>query len=504
MNIQLNELRRLMAQIDSLVGSVEVTGSIREARQCAEKARSAMVKAVKIAAALDAQQLSPPPELPGEQELEAAGLGYPLSKEEAVKLWYSGFRSEVITVLEAWEAIGHDICMNPDKGELLDSLRNMAAICDAHGNDMPAAPAPELNYTHMSKRMLEELAKLGRCVVTTADLEQLTQERDEYEALCNRQAELLSQSIVAIRGPEPALTRYGYADLPLRVKTLVDERNAALAKAAELERKLDEEEGSHLETIKQRDNAEHWADQLANAIAERHDVDIGEHSNLNCPWNEALTWMQQPVAQADQLNALDKQCRDDVARALGLTPQGDGYAWSALLADIKTAAKVAQAGHAPEGYTLVPEHAGVDAIVTALYRRFKDWSARGFGPEDVTWCEVKADLLALVAQDGQVPQAWRDVQTERARQIASEGWTPEHDDEHGGGQMARAAACYALAGSCAPNDETAELLVSLAWPWAPEWWKPTTSRRDLVKAAALILAEMERLDRAAMPAQGGE
>ncbi|WP_044062300.1 hypothetical protein, partial [Pseudomonas aeruginosa] len=25
---------------------------------------------------------------------------------------------------------------------------------------------------------------------------------------------------------------------------------------------------------------------------------IGEHSNLNCPWNEALVWMQQPPAQA--------------------------------------------------------------------------------------------------------------------------------------------------------------------------------------------------------------
>ncbi|HEJ2276514.1 TPA: Lar family restriction alleviation protein [Pseudomonas aeruginosa] len=44
------------------------------------------------------------PEGPTEDELEAAGLGYPLHKEEAVKLWYSGFRSEVITVLEAWEA----------------------------------------------------------------------------------------------------------------------------------------------------------------------------------------------------------------------------------------------------------------------------------------------------------------------------------------------------------------------------------------------------------------
>ncbi|MEF0739422.1 hypothetical protein ACTVY3_25605, partial [Pseudomonas aeruginosa] len=78
---------------------------------------------------------------PSEDQLIAAGLSYPLAKEDAVKLWYSGFRSEVITVLEAWEAIGHDTGINPDKEELLESLRNMAAICNAHGNDMPAQSA---------------------------------------------------------------------------------------------------------------------------------------------------------------------------------------------------------------------------------------------------------------------------------------------------------------------------------------------------------------------------
>ncbi|MFG9233249.1 hypothetical protein ACEPXW_16250 [Pseudomonas aeruginosa] len=101
-----------------------------------------------------------------------------------------------------------------------------------------------------------------------------------------------------------------------------------------------------------------------------------------------------------------------------------------------------------------------------------------------------------VAQAGQVPQAWLDVQAERRRQVTAEGWTPEHDDQHGHGQMARAAACYALAGSSAPNDGTAALLVSLAWPWDQQWWKPTSARRDLVKACALALAEIERLDRA--------
>ncbi|HGM5016141.1 TPA: hypothetical protein ACKPYW_000496 [Pseudomonas aeruginosa] len=95
-----------------------------------------------------------------------------------------------------------------------------------------------------------------------------------------------------------------------------------------------------------------------------------------------------------------------------------------------------------------------------------------------------------------VPRAWLDVQAERRRQVEAEGWTPEHDDEHSHGQMARAAACYALAGSSAPNDGTAALLVSLAWPWDQQWWKPTTRRRDLVKACALALAEIERLDRA--------
>ena len=42
------------------------------------------------------------------------------------------------------------------------------------------------------------------------------------------------------------------------------------------------------------------------------------------------------------------------------------------------------------------------------------------------------------------------------------------------------------------------------FPWEDAWWKPTTPRRDLVKAAALILAEIERLDRMAAEKQEGE
>ncbi|HEP9297430.1 TPA: hypothetical protein VDV42_004510 [Pseudomonas aeruginosa] len=78
-----------------------------------------------------------------------------------------------------------------------------------------------------------------------------------------------------------------------------------------------------------------------------------------------------PVAQAQQLHDLDKQCRDDVARALGLRPsQGRGFAWSYLLASIKSCVKAAedtaQAQHSvPEGWRLVPVEV-TEAMVTAF------------------------------------------------------------------------------------------------------------------------------------------
>ncbi|WP_271007136.1 hypothetical protein [Pseudomonas aeruginosa] len=61
-----------------------------------------------------------------------------------------------------------------------------------------------------------------------------------------------------------------------------------------------------------------------------------------------------PVVQAQQLHDLDKQCRDDVARALGLRPnQERGFAWSYLLASIKSCVKAsedsAQAQHSVPG-----------------------------------------------------------------------------------------------------------------------------------------------------------
>jgi hypothetical protein len=90
------------------------------------------------------------------------------------------------------------------------------------------------------------------------------------------------------------------------------------------------------------------------------------------------------------------------------------------------------------------------------------------------------------------------IAAERRRQITQEGWTPDHDDGHQAGELAAAAACYAFAaqekvspggGSWHPDD---------SWPWSEEWWKPSEDPvRNLVKAGALIAAEIDRLLRLA-------
>lgn len=98
-----------------------------------------------------------------------------------------------------------------------------------------------------------------------------------------------------------------------------------------------------------------------------------------------------------------------------------------------------------------------------------------------------------------------EIGKERTRQIAVEGWDASHDDlEHTNGELARAAASYAFhAGADDDDRQVNSGFAPPCWPWSG-FWKPSTRRRDLIKAAALIVAEIERLDRAALElAKGG-
>lgn len=86
------------------------------------------------------------------------------------------------------------------------------------------------------------------------------------------------------------------------------------------------------------------------------------------------------------------------------------------------------------------------------------------------------------------------IAEERQRQIDAEGYTAEHDDDHADFSLSRAGACYALAADTATPSEHPYRF----WPWEAAAWKPSLEDpiRDLVKAGALIAAEIDRLQRA--------
>lgn len=102
-----------------------------------------------------------------------------------------------------------------------------------------------------------------------------------------------------------------------------------------------------------------------------------------------------------------------------------------------------------------------------------------------------------------VTAAAADVLAERQRQVTAEGWSPKHDDQYKNTELAFAASCYSFHAAAASLDLEDNGIpydshpVPKQWPWDPSWWRPTDARRDLVKAGALILAEIERIDRAA-------
>lgn len=88
--------------------------------------------------------------------------------------------------------------------------------------------------------------------------------------------------------------------------------------------------------------------------------------------------------------------------------------------------------------------------------------------------------------------SWLIVQ-ERRRQFTVEGRTPEHDATHVDHELLRAALCYVTNVSGVIIDGDIDPPPNGMWPWAPEDWKPGDPIADLVKAGALIAAEIDRL-----------
>lgn len=156
-----------------------------------------------------------------------------------------------------------------------------------------------------------------------------------------------------------------------------------------------------------------------------------------------------------------------------------------------------------------------DEFIASLNRGETQGPASSFAGLHSTMAKRIRALAPAVPEE---QTALGDIAAERRRQIEAEGWTLAHDDEHDHGEMAMAAAAYAWLAGLHDESRAAQIrmqgvradgqhaTINDLWPqhWLDAWFKPKDKRRDLVRAAALIVAEIERLDRAAMAALRGE
>ncbi|MDG9896309.1 hypothetical protein N7615_03095 [Klebsiella grimontii] len=186
------------------------------------------------------------------------------------------------------------------------------------------------------------------------------------------------------------------------------------------------------------------------------------------------------------------------------------FAWKAASAELVEALEKAQQTEK----TLKSRNCRLEGIITAAENRIAALENDLAAEEErrSNWIKMaeefggKLDAAEERIRDLEtrtVTAAAADVLAERQRQVTAEGWSSKHDDQYKNTELAFAASCYAFHAAAASWDLEDDGIpydshpVPKQWPWDPSWWKPTNARRDLVKAGALILAEIERIDRAA-------
>lgn len=130
-----------------------------------------------------------------------------------------------------------------------------------------------------------------------------------------------------------------------------------------------------------------------------------------------------------------------------------------------------------------------DPTPTPLVERLRAQAARhrehAIGLASAALLEEAAEALGTAAAC--------DVLTERRRQIEVEGHSTHSDDQVGWRVLARGSIAYAIAAvKHLIGGEAKEW-----WPWRDEW-KPKDARCDMVRSAALGIAAIECIDRAAL------
>lgn len=344
----------------------------------------------------------------------------------------------------------------PEVAEVAFVLRNIGAMDaedidgdnvdlrfeDAEGRDT-GCDVSIVEYAEKAADLFEQHDRIVGAL--RAEITQLRQHKNDYMDAGQETYRALQNEI---REREAEIAR-----LDGLVSGRTAERDAALAEIAELEKKL----AMTSDAASKGDAARHAAGGMEMEIQE----------------------LKAKLADAQagrQAGRREQSAYELLRQALKLMPLGTKKRaeWVGRTSDLLC---IAQAQHS------VPEISGIgrDAEhprAVVLYLRNE--------PSDEDMRAIQNFLRAMAAPaQHSVPKAWLDVQAERRRQVEAEGWTPEHDDLYCAAELPRAAAAYILNGA---NDEAPAI-----WPFSAKWWKPSTARRDMVKACALALAEIERL-----------
>lgn len=136
-------------------------------------------------------------------------------------------------------------------------------------------------------------------------------------------------------------------------------------------------------------------------------------------------------------------------------------------------------------------------------------TAGGNDPAECDWpacgCDERAmQVIESLQESGNLAltKAAGDVLRERERHVTGEGFTAAHDDERDPGVLASGAASYAFYACdqlhpASQGDGQMQDFPPSSWPYHAKWWKPVNPRVAMVKAAAMLIAEIEKLDRAA-------
>lgn len=141
---------------------------------------------------------------------------------------------------------------------------------------------------------------------------------------------------------------------------------------------------------------------------------------------------------------------------------------------------------------------GREAVHPMEVNEIRDLVGRCFDEIDKELYDVETRLEARRPTEMEERDGAALIAQERRRQVSVEGWDSDHDHGHQDAELAVAAFCY-LGGYIERHHAAHEPDVPEEWPWDRRWWKPKDPVRDLVRAGALIAAELDRLLGASPP-----